>query len=243
MKATYFLKYKSGKYQCAFCGIDCDDEFNKSNYIGDTFTNHNELIAPGSDYVCSGCVESLKEKNTLNCNWEIRISQRMRAYSWILTKENQIAYTKAHISILRDTCLNPPEPPFSICISDSGKKHYLFRTPVAFSRDNFPVMFEEIIYIVNTKRLSEIINFLKPIIAASSKKYINESTNYSLLSSLSQMFSLDECVNILNQLKIIQRDSLYKLALWLSPNKEDCKNEFENNNTAGVQTENSLFGN
>lgn len=44
---------------------------------------------------------------------------------------------------VRDWLLNPPDPPFTIAIAESGKKHILFMAQEGFSQDHFPVQFEE----------------------------------------------------------------------------------------------------
>jgi CRISPR type IV-associated protein Csf1 len=95
--------------------------------ILDTFTDRDKARWPQSKSVCPGCAFCLSHLS-------------LRNYSILATEQGLRHPTRAEI---RDMLLNPPEPPFVLCIAVSGQKHLTFRAKVAYSRDGYPVQYEE----------------------------------------------------------------------------------------------------
>lgn len=217
--------YKEGQHQCYYCGSPCDELYTTKDYVKDTFTNRDIVMRPGSSYVCGGCVASLNERATITLiDGEVREGQRVRQYSWILTKDCATAATKRHISQLREIVICPPEPPFGIILSDSGQKHLMFRSRIAMSRESFPVMLEDEIIQVDPSLLSERIEFLKRLIAATGKPALEERYSTGFAIRLFELYG-DRAEEMLEEFSAIKDEPLTRLALWLSPNKEDCTNE------------------
>lgn len=218
-------RYKTGNQKCYYCGSPCNEEFESKNYVKKTFTNRDIVAYPGSKFVCGGCVSSFEEKRTITLiDGEQREQQRVRGYSWILTKDMAIAAAKKHIALLRDTILNPPDPPFGIVIAVSGQKHLLFRSCLAYSRSVFPVSFEDKIILVNPDELKKRLDILKPIIAVYGKN-IDWSKKIITLAILLVDYFGNKGEEFLNEFLNMEKDLLTDLAVWLSPNKEECKNE------------------
>ena len=80
-----------------------------------------------SQSVCQGCAFCLSHLS-------------LRLYSILATEHGLRHPTRAEI---RELLLEPPEPPFVLCIAVSGQKHLHFRSQVAYSRDGYPVQMEE----------------------------------------------------------------------------------------------------
>ncbi|EMO53921.1 hypothetical protein [Leptospira noguchii] len=221
--------YRSGDYKCYYCGSSCNQNFSVKEYVKKTFTNRDIVAQPASMYVCGGCVASFAEKITVQLmDDEIRDTQRVRQYSWIITENSKIAATKKHIKELREVILNPPNPPFLIVLADSGQKHLIFRSKIAYSKDIFPVTLEDQVILVRSNVLRERIEMLKPIIAATGKPAISDFVSVNLAISVIEYHGkIGE--KYLEEFLSVKDDALTKLALWLAPNKEDCSNEYTNN--------------
>lgn len=67
----------------------------------------------------------------------------MRLYSHYYGDGDWRTYTKANKAEMREIITRPPKGVWFLCISESGQKHLLFRTPVNHSPDYFQVQFEE----------------------------------------------------------------------------------------------------
>jgi len=141
-----------------------------------------------------------------------------RMYSWFLTVEKRLAFTKAHIGLIREIIIAPPDPPFSIIISDSGQKNLIFRAPIANNRDYFPVMLEEAIIEVAPQLLKERLTLCGSISAKIGKPVLSEKGKYQMGHCISA-----KKVGVFNELmewEKIKEEPLSKLAAWLAPPKE-----------------------
>jgi len=189
-----------GDRRCFYCASSCDAQFRASQYVRHSFTARDTVA--GGEFVCSGCVASLNEKATVMLpDGTIRTRQKMRNYSWLLTPDRAIAATKSHRAWLLDQCLQPPDPPFVISISDSGQKQLLYRSRISHSRDPITVTLEGEVIAVAPAVLADRVWTCKRIAAVLGRPALSGLPTYS------------------QQMKLIESDESRTLvaALALSP--------------------------
>lgn len=131
-----------------------------SEYLGEYFTDKSRARIPQSPYVCDFCAWAIK----LRCWYWHEGKQKWsklfaRGWSSLLhggtlvapTIEGErtegrdtfpIVFALPTRAQMRGWLLDPPEPPFTIAIAESGQKHILPWAQEGHSRDYFPVQFE-----------------------------------------------------------------------------------------------------
>jgi hypothetical protein len=130
--------------------------------LKNTFTSHNAARCPDSKYLCDRCAWCIPLRafywNETKGKYSAIYS---RNWSWLLSANdaygsypkfgNQHTEGKDTLEIvdrlptrsqIRAWLLDPPKPPFTICIAESGQKHILPWALEANNRDYFPVQFE-----------------------------------------------------------------------------------------------------
>lgn len=130
--------------------------------ILDTFTDRDKARWPQSKSVCPGCAFCLSYLS-------------LRNYSILATEQGLRHPTRAEIRAL---LLDPPEPPFVLCIAVSGQKHLHFRAQVAYSQDGYPVQMEETSVCVWRRPLGEWLEAIEDMYSVFSKEEIR-SGRYS----------------------------------------------------------------
>jgi CRISPR type IV-associated protein Csf1 len=221
-------------FNCFYCGSKCDDNNRVKDYVKKSFTNHDIVFNPESEYICDDCVYFTGSKiDIIMIDGEIRNSVG-RSFSWIVTKNEKLAASKSHIKELRKIILNPPEPPFKIILSDSGKKNLAFRCRWQLEKDNYYLQFEEESILINIEDLKNRLYLADRLSAAIGKVAIKkcDAINYAVAieNYYHDLSDYESWLKIMNE-------PLSRLAVWLAKNKEDASNEYPAINGTGVQTE------
>ena len=128
--------------------------------LKDSFTAHSLAKAPQSDRLCDRCAWVIP----LRCwyfspNKQAWVKLFARNWSWLCQGDTLLAPTIGEARgqgadclpvvadlptriQMRGWLLEPPEPPFTIAIAESGQKHILPWAQAGHSRDHYPVQFE-----------------------------------------------------------------------------------------------------
>lgn len=231
---------KLGSNKCYYCGAFCDDSFLSIDYVKETFTNRDIIKCPNSKFVCAGCVESLgagpDQLELIDGSIKVRENSRgmqPRMYSWVLMKDKKIVGTKAHIKQFKELILNPPEPPFSIILADSGQKQLIFRAPIALSKNNFSILLEDVIIEVIPELLKEYLYISTKVCAALGKPALLDELNFSSWARFEEYF---KNIEVLEKWLSIRNQPLSRLVAWLSPSKDDAQNEYPSIKCSTIST-------
>jgi len=147
---------------CWLCGGETDGlGLPKKKVIKPTFMDI-PLAAQASNSICPGCIFCLSRRE-------------LRNYSILANEGNMLHPSRPEI---RELLLNPPDPPFVLCIAASGQKWVHIRSEIAYTRDNFPVQLEETRVNVNVEEFREVLGVIEQLYTEFSKAEI-ESGEYN----------------------------------------------------------------
>jgi len=215
-----------GQNICFYCGAECGQTFPAADYVKKTCTIRQYVVAPGSDYVCAGCAESKQEKTTIPVYDEVnpREKTKIRLFSWVITEDKAIAATKAHAAWLQSVCIDPPEPPYAIALSESGQRHVVYWTSINRRRDVVTLNLEldKITYKVD--ELRKAVQITEMLIAASGKTRLQDAPSTALAM---QIYNYWGELSLHEQWMQMFGKPLSRLAVFLSRKKEVCKNEYK----------------
>lgn len=216
-----------GNERCWYCGAACDQSISADDWVKPTCTVRQYVAAPDSQYVCAGCAEALSERTTVQVFAENqpRQNKRVRCFSWIITRYSAIAYTKAHTSVLADICCRPPATPFAIVLSDSGQRHLIYLAPVNHSANVVSLVLEDERIDYRPIDLAERLKLTRRLAAAAGKPSLAGKPGLNLYLACDKHF---HSVEAAEQWAGIWSQPLSRLAAWLTPGKEECRND---NNT------------
>lgn len=147
----------------------CGNHATKPLKLADSFTAHSAARVPTSSKMCDRCSWAIPLRcfysNEAKGKWSKLFA---RNWSWLFAGDKLISpiiegeHTEGKDTLpivkslatraeIREWLINPPQPPFTIAIAESGQKHILPWARSAESREVFPVQFELDTVYVNCK--------------------------------------------------------------------------------------------
>jgi len=202
-----YVSEVENRQHCWLCGGMLNDRgIHKSLVIKDTFTDHSWAHVRGADYVCAGCVWCLSYKT-------------LRNYSILATHDGLKHPSRNEIA---EILLNPPEPPWLLCIAVSGQKWLHFKGKINYGNDRYTVNFEETQVIVEPKTYDRIFEVTERLYNGGFTK--DEIENFNFPAHKIQKYGLVNLENDMNQLQSYKGSRMLKLAVYLARKRdEDAK--------------------
>lgn len=220
--------------KCYLCG--CEGA-SKPLALKSTFTGHNTAKSPESHQWCKRCEWSVnlrakyfnpeKKKDSIlsgrNWSWLLQGNKIVKP---VIHSENnnegnnlekefpRVSGLPTRIDI-REWILNPPLPPFTIAIAESGQKHILYLAQEAYSQELFPVQFELTTVYVNRNEITELVETCESLMRLGATKTEISTGEYKsqfLAKNLIKYESLE------NKVKGYRGSTLLTLALYISVN-------------------------
>lgn len=193
---------------CYLCGANNSTHKLK---LKDRFTAHSLAKCPQSDKLCDRCEYSLNLRaNYFNQNKGKFSILYARNWSWLYQDKTLIFPTfngeKDGLpivenlptrEIIRDWLINPPEPPFTIAIAESGQKHILFLAQEAFNKELFPVQFELDTLIIKRQELIEVLTTFEKLMALGATKTEILTGEYKSQFLINNLSTYQEFENII----------------------------------------------
>ena len=177
----------------------CGQPATKPLELKSSFTAHSSARVPTSDKMCDRCHKTIIGEWQLCWYWNEGKGKWSklwsRNWSWLWQGDTLLAPTiessrtegKDTLSIvsnlptrqnIRLWLLNPPEPPFTIAIAESGQKHVLPWAIAAQNRDYFPVQMELDCVYVERAEFTELLYCYEQLMAMDFSKSEIDSGDY-----------------------------------------------------------------
>jgi len=177
---------------CYLCGKPAT----KPLALKDSFTAHSLARCPESKHLCDRCDYALNLRCLYyNPSKEKWVPLYARNWSWLYQGRTLLAptiaaertegkYTMPTVSNLptraqmRGWLLEPPKPPFTIAIAESGQKHILPWAQEGHDRDYFPVQFEIDSLWIDRAQFAELLSHYEALMAIGFSKTEIDSGNW-----------------------------------------------------------------
>lgn len=234
----------SGPERCFWCGAACPARHPRDDYVSDTFFGLSEVAAPASAWICGGCVEATASRRAMPGYGDPRKTWQ---FSWVVSRgratplatatmagavdvvraiddaETKSRWWASQAELLRAFCLSPPEPPYAITIAVGGQKHLLYRTPVNLTRDIVTVQFELERVTFRPQDMEQRLALCGCIAAACGKPSLTGRPGAGVAQRLFDYYS--QTAPLMAWFDIWQQP-LSRLAAYLTPKQETCRNDY-----------------
>lgn len=172
--------------------------------LSDTFTDHGWSKSPNSSSVCEACCFARAPMKP----------SPLRMYSILATPRGLRHPMRSE---WRDILLNPPEPPVLACIAVSGQKWLHFKGRIAYSRDPFVVLLEEMPVWVEAARYRAVLSDVEELLRVFTRQEI-ETGRY--VEHRVREFGLDRWQQIESRLEPERGTPLFQLVLYVAQKPE-----------------------
>lgn len=207
--------------ECYICG---STPASKPLKLADSFTNHSACRVPTSDKMCDRCAWVIplrcwywnegkqKWSKLFARNWSWLLSGKSRApkFSQERTEGKDTLPVVSELptrALIREWLLNPPEPPFTIAIAESGQKHILPWAQEAYSRDRFPIQLEMDVLYIDRSQFGSLLSTYEALMALEFSKTEIDTGEYRsdrLMSHLEQWEPLELVVQPHRSTRLLQ---------------------------------------
>jgi hypothetical protein len=214
---------------CYICG---SENATQPLALKDSFTAHTRCKCPNSKNLCQRCFDCI-EGQYKQC-WYYHPSKEKwsklwgRNWSWLISsnlsfpmfsegnKEDGLLEVRnlPTREQIREWLIDPPNPPFTICIADSGQKHTYPFAVESNSRELFPVLFEETLIYCNRQSFIEVLNNIELLITMGFTKTEIQLGDYS--PSRMIKMKLSEFLPIEQSLQLTRGTDIFNLAIFVA---------------------------
>lgn len=157
--------------------------------LAPTFTDFNQAKAPWSQTVCGACV-ALSSSSAYAAYargvgkpefFPVKEGKKPRALNWLYFSHvvTPAEYHQPDRKQWRELLLNPPEPPFAMCMAVNGKKHVIFKGAISYSRDQYTVQADDTRIFVDREKLAELMELFEQAYAMGFSKDSLLTGNYN----------------------------------------------------------------
>jgi hypothetical protein len=215
--------------RCYICGVE---NATKPLALKESFTAHTRCKCPDSKNLCQRCYDCI-EGQYKQCWYYHPVKEKWsklwgRNWSWLISSDSSFPIflegskgdgllevkslpTREQI---REWLISPPNPPFTICIADSGQKHTYPFAVESNSRELFPVLFEETLIYCDRQSFIEILNSIERLMVMGFTKTEIQSGDYSssrmIEVKLSEFLPIEQC------LESVRGTDNFKLAIFVA---------------------------